>query len=117
MLLNNFNFTTFRFVHDNFGGDGYIDNVRINDEALSVSEFTFNAFTHSYDRNLKTLNLNSPQNVFKSIEIFDVLGKRAINMGLSGNEQSIDLSTFANGVYLARVTTEAGIRTIKFVKN
>ena len=38
-------------------------------------------------------------------------------MGLSGDEQSIDLSTFANGVYLARVTTEAGIRTIKFIKN
>jgi hypothetical protein len=31
VLLNDFNFTTFRFAHDNFGGDGYIDNVRIND--------------------------------------------------------------------------------------
>ena len=117
VLLNDFDFTTFRFVHDNFGGDGFIDNIRINDEALSVSEFAFNAFTHSYDKNLKTLNLDSPLSTFNAIEIYDVLGKRIINKNLSGNEESINLSTLTDGVYLARVRTEAGTRTIKFVEN
>ena len=117
VLLNDFDFTTFRFVHDNFGGDGFIDNIRINDEELSVSEFAFNAFTHSYNKDLKKLNLESPQSTLASIEIYDVLGKRILNKVLSGNEQSINLSSYTDGVYLARVNTEAGTRTIKFVKN
>ncbi|MFT4780477.1 MAG: hypothetical protein ACJAZK_000803 [Psychroserpens sp.] len=106
-----------RFSHDNFAGSAYIDNFRTNDENLSVSEFDPNTFTHFYNRDLKQLKLNAPQNNLNRIDIYDVLGKRVVNQSLSGNESNIALATLKSGVYIARITTEKGIQTIKFIKN
>lgn len=106
-----------RFAHDNNIGFAYIDNFRTNDEDLSVDEFTNDAFTHYYDINSDTLNLNSPNNMLSSVEIYDVLGKRVLNSSLTGNESNLDVSSFKDGIYLARITTETGIKTVKFVKS
>ncbi|WP_047548012.1 T9SS type A sorting domain-containing protein [Psychroserpens sp. Hel_I_66] len=117
ILLNDFDFTGLRFVHDNFGGEGYLDNLRINDEDLSVSEFSINSFTHFYNTESKELKLNSPQNNLSTLEIYDVLGKNIFNQNLNGNEDSVELSQLKNGIYLARVSTENGIKTLKFIKS
>jgi len=106
-----------RFSHDNFAGSAYIDNFRTNDEDLSVSEFDSNSFTHFYNKDLKQLKLTSPQNNFDGIEIYDVLGKRVLNQSLNGNESTIQLASIKSGVYIARITTEKGSQTIKFIKN
>ena len=110
-------FTSIRFVHDNFSGDGYIDNIRINDEALSVTKFDQNSITHSYDKNLKILNLNSSSIALAQIEIFDILGKKIINKDLNRKEATINTSNINDGIYLAKVRTLQGIKTIKFLKN
>ncbi|MFD2915570.1 T9SS type A sorting domain-containing protein [Psychroserpens luteus] len=107
----------FRFSHDNYGGFAHMDNFRTNDEELSIAEFDLNSFTHFYNNNTKQLKLNSPQNNLNNVEIYDVLGKRVINKNMSGNEDSIELSTLKNGIYLARVNTENGTKTIKFIKS
>jgi len=106
-----------RFSHDNFAGSAYIDNFRTNDEDLSVGEFDSNAFTHFYNKDLKQLKLNAPQNNLDGIEIYDVLGKRVINQSLNGNEGTIQLAALKTGVYIARISTEKGSQTIKFIKN
>lgn len=106
-----------RFSHDNFLGFAHIDNFRTNDEDLSVDEFAADSFSHFYNTDLNTLNLVSPNNVLSSVEIFDVLGKRILSNPISGNEASIDVSSFKDGIYLARVSTETGIKTVKFIKS
>ncbi|MEM5565962.1 T9SS type A sorting domain-containing protein [Psychroserpens sp. AS72] len=106
-----------RFSHDNFEGFAYIDNFRTNDEELSVNEFDFNSFTHFYNDNIKQLKLSSPQNNLNTIEIYDVIGKRVKNQVLNGNEDVVELATLKNGVYLARISTENGTKTIKFIKS
>jgi hypothetical protein len=105
-----------RFSHDNFAGSAYIDNFRTNDENLSVSEFDTNTFTHFYNKDLKQLKLNSPQNNLDTIDVYDVLGKRVINQSLNGNESYVELATLKSGVYIARITTKKEIQTIKFKK-
>lgn len=106
-----------RFAHDNFLGFAYVDNFRTNDEDLSVNDFTSDSFSHYFDVNSKTLNLSSSTNLLNSVEIYDVLGKSVLNTGLSGNEAAIDVSSFKDGIYLARITTNTGVKTIKFVKS
>lgn len=106
-----------RFAHDNFSGFAYIDNFRTNDEDLSVADFGTEAFSHFYDSDSKILNLDSPNTTLASIEIFDVLGKRVLNNVLTGNEASLNVSSFKNGMYLARISTTTGIKTVKFIKS
>lgn len=106
-----------RFAHNNATGFAYVDNFRTNDEDLSVSEFAPNTFSHFYNTDLKTLNLNSTNTILSSVEIFDVLGKRVLNNTLNGNEASVDVSSFKDGIYLAKVSTETGVKTVKFVKS
>ena len=48
--------------------------------------------------------------------IFDVLGKQMLTTSVVEGRAEIDLSTFAKGVYVARISSEAGTRTIKLVK-
>ncbi len=105
------------FSHDNFGGFAYVDNFRTNDEELSLTEFEPNNFTKFYDNHSKVLNLNSPQNKLSNIEIYDVLGKRFMNKKIIGNKDSIDLSSLTKGIYLAKVKTEKGLKTFKFLTN
>lgn len=91
----------------------------------STLDFVVNE-TLSIDENI--LNQNSvtifPNPVQKSIqieaalevvliEIYDVLGKQ---IALEKNSTTIDASTFASGIYLARITTEAGTITKRIVK-
>lgn len=50
------------------------------------------------------------------LTVFDVLGKRILTKQLSGLSSSIDVSKWNNGVYLVRVTSNAGTQTKRFVK-
>ena len=50
------------------------------------------------------------------VVIFDVLGKQMLTALVSEGRAEIDLSTFAKGVYVARISSETGTSTIKFVK-
>ena len=50
------------------------------------------------------------------VVVFDVLGKQMFTTSVVEGRAEIDLSTFAKGVYVARISSEAGTRTIKLVK-
>ena len=50
------------------------------------------------------------------VVVFDVLGKQMLMTSVVEGRAEIDLSTFAKGVYVARISSEAGTRTIKLVK-
>jgi hypothetical protein len=106
-----------RFAHDNYAGFAHIDNFRTNDEPLSVENFGNNQFTHFFDKNTKTLNLESSEQPMTSIEIYSILGQSVISKSLSNTTESIDLSSINEGVYLAKVTINGNSKTIKFFKN
>lgn len=59
-----------------------------------------------------TLHIESSE-VISQIEIFNLQGQKVISAGSAIN---VDVSALANGIYLLQVTTEAGVKTEKFVK-
>ncbi|GGW67950.1 putative secreted protein (Por secretion system target) [Winogradskyella epiphytica] len=117
VLISNYDIESLRVVHDNYGGDAYVDNIRINDEDLSVIDFSNNTFTHNYNKSIKTLNLESSAAAMTSVEIYSVLGQNVLTKSLNATSESIDLSSLTDGVYLAKVSVDGHSETIKFMKN
>ena len=50
------------------------------------------------------------------VVVFDMLGKQMLTTPVVEGHAELDLSTFAKGVYMARISSETGSRTIKLVK-
>ena len=50
------------------------------------------------------------------VTVFDMMGKQVAVATLNNGRAELDLSAYAQGVYMARITSEAGTSTIKLVK-
>jgi len=48
--------------------------------------------------------------------VFDVFGRQVAQASIVEGHTELDLSVFASGVYVARISSEAGTSTIKLVK-
>ncbi|MFV0501961.1 MAG: T9SS type A sorting domain-containing protein [Bacteroidales bacterium] len=59
----------------------------------------------------------SSENVINSIEIFNSLGQRVYYSVVNYNTKTIDISSFANGVYILGVNTGNGVIRKKIIKN
>lgn len=60
-------------------------------------------------------NIELNENV--TMNIMNVNGKVIVNKRIATGKTTIDLSTFANGIYFIKLTTEKGQKTLKIVKN
>lgn len=114
-LLNELDLTGARIVHDNFGGLAYFDNFRTNDENLSNDQFVAeNDFLHYVNNH--QLYLESSTSL-SGIEIYNISGKRIVSQELTGsNNAQTDIQMLDQGIYIARLTTEAGVHSFKFAK-
>ncbi len=93
-----------------------LDDLSITSQ-LSVDSFEANAFTHNYNKELKTLNLESFNGAMTKVDVFSLLGQNVISKPLSNTSESIDVSSLNDGVYLAKVIVNGNSKTIKFIKN
>ena len=50
------------------------------------------------------------------VVVFDMMGKQLLTAPVADGRVELDVSTFAKGVYVVRISSEAGTRTIKLVK-
>jgi hypothetical protein len=50
------------------------------------------------------------------VVVYDMLGKQMLTAPVIEGHAELDLSNFAKGVYVARISSEAGTSTIKLVK-
>ena len=63
-------------------------------------------------------NFRTPNTVIKSVEVFNLLGKRvASQRNNNSTEASISTQGLTNGIYIARITTEQGAKSVKLIKN
>ena len=62
--------------------------------------------------NFKTSNNSS----ITSIEVYNLLGKRVVSQRFNGEDAVISTQGLTNGIYIARVATEFGTKTIKLIK-
>lgn len=63
-----------------------------------------------------TWTISTPNNMINSVEVFNVLGKKVISQNFNSDEVSISVQSLASGIYLARLTTNAGVKTMKLIR-
>ncbi len=60
--------------------------------------------------------ISTPNNTIRSVQVFNVLGRQVASQTFDSSEASISVQSLASGVYLARVTTDAGTKTLKLIR-
>ncbi|WP_431158969.1 choice-of-anchor J domain-containing protein [Winogradskyella poriferorum] len=85
-------------------------------ETLSDNEFERNSFSHYYDENSQTLNLESSDLPLTGLEIFSTLGQSVVSRSLSKKSETINVSDLSPGVYLAKVEIDGNFKTLKFIR-
>ena len=98
-------------------GTVYIDNFLLTqNDPLSVNDFDVAEFNVNPNPSNSEWNIKSTINI-NAVEIYNILGKRVMSMTPNTNEINIDGSSLVDGIYLARISSANGDRTIKLVKN
>lgn len=86
-------------------------------QALSIPEAlktdNFKVFPNP---TLDSWNISSNQNV-TNIEVFDILGKQVLKIQPNDSNVFIDASELKSGIYLTKITSEKGVKTVKLIKN
>ena len=94
----------------------YVDDVWVgNDPGVGVGEISTLAATVS--PNPTTGNVTIEASAAEGdVTVFDLFGRQVMSATLHDGRAKLDLSAFAKGVYVARISSEAGTSTIKLVK-
>jgi len=73
-----------------------------------------NDFVHYTNNNILFFESST---ILNSVEIYNISGKLILDSDLqSQNNGRIDISSYANGIYIARLNTENGVHSFKFAK-
>ncbi|RIA08470.1 putative secreted protein (Por secretion system target) [Flavobacteriaceae bacterium MAR_2010_72] len=98
------------FIGLALGYSGFAQNER---KSSVENEITgLNLYPNPVNANSK-LFINTPKNTTKTIEIFDVLGKKVFETRLNGN--AIDISQITSGVYIIKITQNNITATRKLI--
>lgn len=99
------------------GGFLYLDNIVLTrDFALSRDDFASFESRIFPNPASNAWNISTPNNTIKSIEVFNVLGRRVLSNTYNSDQASVSVSSLASGIYIARLNTEAGSKTIKLIR-
>lgn len=61
------------------------------------------------------VTISSKNKDIKTITLFDILGKKVMELNPNTPEVTIDISNFESGLYIAKILTESGLGSIKFI--
>ena len=104
------------FLHDNYGGDAYIDNIKINETNMAVNNVKKGNIAVYPNPVKSSLNFNLPHGEAVSvIRIHNIAGQTVIDRKLS--TPAINLEPLKAGAYIITVTTNKGTSySSKFIK-
>ena len=104
------------FLHDNYGGDAYIDNIKINETNMSVSNVKKGNLAVYPNPVKNSLNFNLPNGeAVSAIRIHNIAGQTVLDRKLS--TPAINLEPLKAGAYIITVTTNKGTSySSKFIK-
>ncbi|MGV9005075.1 T9SS type A sorting domain-containing protein [Flavobacterium sp.] len=115
LLVTDGNVDQIRFAHDNYDGFAYIDNVKV-EQTLSTSAFNLDSVSHFYNKDRDELVLNSSEDVFSTVSVYNLSGQNVLNKTLSAQKETVDFSKVSNGVYLVSFSIGNTTKTIKVLK-
>lgn len=103
-----------------FTGDGtiYFDNIFFSTEnalgVTDINETSFNVYPNPSNDSWRLTGLNKNINL---IEIYDIMGKKIQVLRPNAASVTIDGNQYKSGVYLAKVYTDQGTKTLRLIKN
>ncbi|WP_430467396.1 T9SS type A sorting domain-containing protein [Winogradskyella ouciana] len=114
----------FQFIGPNINSTSQFDteynnlgNIVVEPAVLSTEEFELSDVSVYPNPTTSDWTIKSNSQTINSIEIFDLLGKQVMELEPNKTDVKIDASELNVGVYLAKVYSENGTKTIKLVKN
>ena len=104
------------FLHDNYGGDAYIDNIKINETNMAVNNVKKGNIAVYPNPVKSSLNFNLPNGeAVSAIRIHNIAGQTVLDRKLSA--AAINLEHVKAGAYIITVTTNKGTSySSKFIK-
>jgi uncharacterized delta-60 repeat protein len=91
--------------------------VRLNPGTLSTNEFNDNEVVVYPNPTSSFVGFDNSVNQFTKATLFNYLGQEVALQSLNSfSEEQIDISSFANGVYLLKLSNETSNTTVKVVK-
>lgn len=103
------------FVHDNFGGAAYIDNIKLNNVELSVQSIK-NKKLVIYPNPVKdVLKLQIPQGEkILSFEVYNAIGQKVAQFA---HQREVSVNSLKPGLYIVKVLTDKeSVYTTKIIK-
>ncbi|MGA9211606.1 T9SS type A sorting domain-containing protein [Kaistella sp.] len=102
-------------LHNNYGGDAYYDNIKINNSLLAVDNVVKEKATTYPSPVIDLLNIQLPMNEkISTIEVYSIAGQKVLS---STSEKEINLKSLKAGIYLVKTTSLQGkIYTAKIIK-
>jgi hypothetical protein len=80
---------------------------------LGVNEQAFANF--NFFASNEQLNL-SAANAMSNVTVYTILGQQVTDQKLSGTNETVNISALSTGVYVAKVSIDGAVKTIKFAK-
>lgn len=103
------------FVHDNFGGAAYIDNIKLNNIPLAVQSIKNKKLT-TYPNPVKdVLKLEIPQGEkITSFEVYNAIGQKVAQFA---DKKEVSMNFLKPGLYLIKILTDKdSVYTSKIIK-
>jgi len=93
-----------------------LDNIKIENKSLAVSDVksTKLNFYPNPVKNVLTINNEIEVN---NVTIYDLAGKSVLNQKADSKNLSLDISKLEKGIYMMRVATKNGAKTVKIIKD
>ncbi|EPR71206.1 Glycosyl hydrolase, family 16 [Winogradskyella psychrotolerans RS-3] len=83
---------------------------------LSTNEFELENVSVYPNPTNSVWNIQTTNQSISSVQVFDVLGKQVVSMTPNSTNVSIDASGLIKGIYIAKIISNNGIKTIKLIK-
>ncbi|WP_312765586.1 T9SS type A sorting domain-containing protein [Epilithonimonas sp.] len=102
-------------LHDNFSGGAYIDNIKINDEVMAVTDVKKDNIKLYPNPVKDLLKINIPNNEnISEVSIYNVAGQKVKTLS---NQSEINVESLSKGVYLIDIKTDKNkTYNSKFIK-
>lgn len=93
-----------------------LDNIRLSKSILAVSDVKSSTLSFYPNPAKDILNVQEAKEV-TDITVYDLSGKKVLNTKPNSKNIKLDVSKLGKGVYMMRVATKDGAKTVKIIKD
>jgi len=105
-----------RFTVATYGSGIFQTTITEIGDVLTVNDIDVNELTIYPNPTSDTWIISAQNNIITSVEVFNLLGKRVVLQTNNSTNIAISTQGLTSGIYIARVTTEQGVKSVKLIR-